>query len=641
MATSDERTRALLTRLEQEAQEHPRRHAIRLTALVLAGYLYPLALLAVSFAVVSVLLALAPFAWRSSHDHAILLYVFVLIGALLAAAAIVRAFWVEMPPPGGHPLSPGEARPLRELVDEVRALTGSEAVHHIHLDPRFNAAVVQQRRFAFWGRPTNYLIIGVPMLLALTPGQLRTVLLHETGHLRGRHALFSAWIYRIHLTWEGLVPSLAATSRLRWFIIGWFVERYGAYLSTQTMPLRRRHEYDADRAGAAVCGPTVTARTLISTSQIAYRLEKTFWPTVLREAGHEPLPPSDLLGRMAAHLASPPEPETLERWRRREQQSRSPVHEEHPCLRDRLAALGCEEMLDAGQDVPLCEDASAPRPDDSALILLGDGRERLWAIANALWKASIIAVWRAEHEAARQAQKASATPTTDVVRADDPDQDWKAIETQARYAPPGQARALLRDFVSRFPKQADANFTLGRLLLDQDDEDAVQFLETAMRHDSDYIGPALQLLLDYYRDMGRDPEADPIQERLRAHRDALTEARRERMTVSHRDRFLPHDLTPKSIETLNRILYQYPQIRAAYLVRKQLRLFTDKPGYALAIDRRSHLLEDNSRSDKYLANALQAQIPVPCAVFILGRGTGRLRSRILAACPTPVYSVGD
>ena len=195
-------------------------------------------------------------------------------------------------------------------------------------------------------------------------------------------------------------------------------------------------------------------------------------------------------------------------------------------------------------------------------------------------------------------------------------------------------------FVQRVPEHAWANFTLGRLLLEQDDPRAEQHLETAMRSDSDYVTPSLTMLLEYWRELGRDEKAEPIQRRLLEHERALASAQRERLRVGFRDRLLPHELPADQVEKVRRKLFFYPQIRAAYLARKQVRLFSDKPSYVLAIHRRPRLLEDG-RSNKLLAESLAAQMEFPCAVVVLKWRSRRLLSRVLRACPSPIFHATD
>src|SRR5688572_17399217 len=641
MARSDENIRARLDELEREARDRPRLHALRLVGLVVLGYLYPLALLGASFSLVLVLAWLAPRAWKASQDEVIIIYFAALIGALVLAALIVRTFFVSLPTPPGHPLVPGDGAPLRALVDELRKLADAPPIHHIHLDEHLNAAVTQRPRFGFWGPRTNYLMIGLPLMLALTRDQFRSVLLHELGHLSARHASFGAWIYRVQSTWETMAEPFKAVGWLRRIVMGWFVSWYGAHFATSTLALRRRHEYEADRQMADADTPLAAAHTLLTIDWADYRLARAFWPNVLREAAREPLPPRDIMSRLAEFFATVPDPALLARWRSRERRSRTPITSEHPSLADRLRAIGHRQLLDTPSPEDLAPGVPARlAPEHSAVELLGPSREHLFAVMNAYWKTMAIARWRMEHAAAKEVvEKAAKTAADTEPAAKDPVlREWERLQSEVEYAEPDAARERLREFLSRHPDHGGANYTLGRILLEQDDEGAAPHLEAAMKNGSEYIAPALSMLLAYYRQTGRDAEADPIRIRLEEHERNLLRARQERLKVRRGDRFEPHDLCASDVAKIRRILRRYPRVMTAYLVRKQVRLFSDKPGYVLGITRQAYLLEDNRKADKHLVACLQSEIEQPVAVVVLKWRSRRLHSKFRRACPEPVFT---
>ena len=70
------------------------------------------------------------------------------------------------------------------------------------IDDEFNACIVQIPRFGLFGGARNYLVIGLPLMQTLTVEQFAAVLAHEYGHLSGAHGHFSAWIYRLRVTWS-------------------------------------------------------------------------------------------------------------------------------------------------------------------------------------------------------------------------------------------------------------------------------------------------------------------------------------------------------------------------------------------------------------------------------------------------------
>ncbi|HEX4794746.1 MAG TPA: M48 family metallopeptidase [Humisphaera sp.] len=646
MARNDRSVRERLNLLEHEAAAHPRKHAARLVALALFGYLYPTALALVAFGGVVAMLSLAPLTFQSDDFRIIFLYIAGLLVALILSAAVISTFWVKLPKPGGCRLGAGEASLLRQMIEDLRAAQGAPPVHQIILEPELNAAVLQRQRFGFWGPSTNYLAIGLPLLIALTRDQLRAVLAHELLHLRSRHSRFSAWMYRIHQTWMLMAAPFNAAGKVRHIVMGWFVNWYGGYFAISTLALRRKHEYAADAGSAATLGPQHAAAALISLSLAEYRFNREFYPALLRLGNDDPIPPSDYLDRVRALLATPMPPQMLRRWQAREASSLTPITSAHPCLADRLAAIGCRDLLEsADRRVTLLPTAGQIDPSASAVSLLGDSQARIWATMNAAWKSQVIGRWRMENAIALDwAQKLAKSQAEAALSTAEPtaERQWERVRIEIEGVPNNESMRMLESFLETHGTHAAANFTLARLLLNEDEEQrAVEHFERSMKHDSEYITPSLHILLDYYRDAGRDRDADPIRQRLEEHERILTAARKERLKVNRRDRFLPHDLPADDLEKVRRVLHRLPQVTAGYLARKQVRLLADKPGYVLGIKRRASLLDERRKADKRLTEYLSSALEVPCAVVILSRASFGVRSRLLKACPSPVFFASE
>ena len=76
--------------------------------------------------------------------------------------------------------------------------------HHVLLVDDLNAGVIQRPRLGVFGWPSNYLLLGLPLLEALSPEEALSVVAHEYGHLAGAHGRFEAFVYRLRRTWSML-----------------------------------------------------------------------------------------------------------------------------------------------------------------------------------------------------------------------------------------------------------------------------------------------------------------------------------------------------------------------------------------------------------------------------------------------------
>lgn len=640
MARSDQRIRARLEKLEAEARLHPRRHALRLLLLIAIGYSYPLLLAALSLASLALLLALAP----SVDFRQFEILIFYVIGLLFlasTAAIILLSLFVKLPDPEGQLLKPGEGLALRELIDEARQSVGAPPVHQLYVDEDFNAGIWQRRRFGFWGARKNYLVVGIPLLLALNPQQLRCVIIHELAHLRAGHGSFGARIHRVMHTWMTLAKPFNSSGKLRWLAMGWFVNWYGCYFATSTLAKRRIHEYESDRLIAKAQSNAAAAHALMAVDWHGHRLGKSFWPNLIHEAAQHPLPPADILARMAEFFSTTPSAEEVARWKRRELRARTPITSDHPCLLDRLSALEMADLLNGFGHTTLADGLEARiDPNASAAALLSDCHGRIWSLVNAVWKAKQIGHWRQAHAAAKLPEHHAEEEIETLDNESAPEKSWRALQKELAGCAASALHDRYRQFIAQNPSHAPSTFALGRQLLNDDNPEAESLIETAMKLDSSFTGPGLHVLLEHYRQLGRDEEAEEYRARLEKFESSLTVAKKERLKVSRRDQFLAHDLNPRQVAQLRRLLIVYPQVRAAYLVRKKVALFADQASYVLAVRRRSSLLPD-TRADRFLINCLRSQLNLSCAVIILERAPRSVSRKILQTCAEPIFLSND
>ena len=640
MARSDQRIRARLEKLEAEARLHPRRHALRLLLLIAIGYSYPLLLAALSLVSLALLISFAPNLSLEQFEG-LVLYAIAVLFLASAAAIILLSLFVKLPDPEGQLLKPGEGRALRELIDEARQAVGAPPVHQLYIDEDFNAGIWQRKRFGFWGARKNYLVVGIPLLLALNPQQLRCVIIHELAHIRAGHGSFGARIHRVMHTWMTLAKPFNSAGKLRWLAMGWFVNWYGRYFGIGTLAKRRVHEYESDRLIAEVQCNVAAAHALMAVDWHGHRLGKSFWPNLIHEAALHPLPPADVLARIAEFFSTKPSTEEIAQWKRRELRARTPIASDHPCLLDRLSALEMADLLKGSGDTMLADGLEARiDPSASAAVLLSDCRGRIWPLVNAVWKAKQIGHWRHAHAAAKLPERHAEEEIETVDNESASEKSWRALQKELAGCAALALHERYRQFIAQNPSHAPSTFALGRQLLNEDEPEAEGLIETAMKLDSSFIGPGLHVLLEHYRQLGRDEEAEQYRSRLEKFESSLTVAKKERLQVKRHDQFLAHDLNPRQLAQLRRLLIVYPQVQAAYLVRKKVNLFADQASYVLAVRRRSSLLPD-TRADRFLTNCLRSQLNLSCAVIILERAPRSVSGRILETCAEPIFQSND
>ncbi|MEM9544043.1 MAG: M48 family metalloprotease [Cyanobacteria bacterium P01_E01_bin.42] len=252
---TEEQFNTLVKRLERNARQNPGLYKLQVGLLAMLGYIYILFALALLLAALVFLMAIVIYSNRISSG--VIQLAVVLIGVI---AIVARSLWVTMAPPNGIYLTRRRFPNLFGHLDKLTKKLKAPRCHHVILTGDFNAAVMQVSRLGIFGWQQNYLIIGLPLMQALSPSRFRAVLAHEFGHLSGNHGRFGGWIYHQRQTWMGMLERLHQSDQ------GWatlffqlFLNWYAPFFNAYSFVLARTNEYEADRCAAQVSGNRTAA----------------------------------------------------------------------------------------------------------------------------------------------------------------------------------------------------------------------------------------------------------------------------------------------------------------------------------------------------------------------------------------------
>lgn len=574
--TSDEFD-ALVRRLERLAEADPARYRRRVRAWVLLGYAVPTAAATLGLAAVALLVYIA---FGGSGPWLALPVLAVLIAAALTVAA---SLWLRMPPPAGVGLDRRRHAPLYAAVDRMSDQLGAARVHHILVDDELNAQMAHLPRFGLFGGYRNYLVVGLPLLYALAPGQFDSVIGHELGHLAGRHGRTSAAVYRTNRVWqrwlaatrggEGLVSGLAG----RFF--GWYAPRFAAV----TFVMRRAAEHEADRAAARVATPAAAAEAL-ARIEVADRFRSARVAEALTEFSKtEPEPPEGIFEVMLQSLAAADRSPHARRWLRAGLAAETEHGDTHPSLSERLAGFGhlaeVERRLvaPAGPLLP-------PVGETAAARYLGDDLPRLVGLLEQGWRTSLAPAWRDRRVYLRESRAAlkALDNKASYARLDE-DESWRHAGLIALLRDPCEAVPIMRNVQRVHPKDPVVNLALGATMLRCGDPAGARFVEAAMAESLAAVEPGCEAIADYLTSAGRSADAEAYARRAERHYFAVRSAARERSAVTAADRFRRHDLGGDKVFYLAERLAEVPEVAEAYLVEKVMVNFADRKLYVLGL----------------------------------------------------------
>jgi Zn-dependent protease with chaperone function len=304
---------------------------------------------------------------------------------LYGVSTVSRA---ETPPPGAVLLRRREAPELWRLIEDLAAQLNTRPPSRVYLTSEVNASVSEEAGMLGFTVGERTLYLGVPLLIWLTPTQLRAVLCHEFGHYAGRHTRFGAITYRGAASLDSTLFRLRMTAQsgdasgYAWL----FKAAIGAYARVYlwlSLAVRRRQEIEADAMAARVAGPAATAGALRAVHALGYAWAG-FLDMFVRPVQRLGYVPEDLFEAFAAMADDPFVRERLADLREHPVDERGSALDSHPPLARRLLlieALPAKES--SGDDEPLLTDRAPIRRVEQKI--LAGARTRAIALPLVKW----------------------------------------------------------------------------------------------------------------------------------------------------------------------------------------------------------------------------------------------------------------
>jgi Zn-dependent protease with chaperone function len=538
--------------------------------------------------------------------------------------AVLKALLIRLPPPKGTPVARAEAQRLFSLLDELRGQLRSVPFHEVLLVPEHNAAVVQVPRLGVLGWSRNYLLLGLPLLDAHSPEEVRAILAHEFAHLSRAHGRFSHWIYRLRRSWEQVFhqfsrPRVQGEVSLRPIVVkcvDYFWPRFNAH----AFVLSRANEYEADALAARLAGPHHLASALTRSALQDHVLDQKFWPDIWQMATSEPAPPKGVFTRLRDSLREEPPAPDRAKWTAEAFRRTTTNADTHPCLTDRLRAL---DRLPSGPLTDAPPSARAPEPS-AAEDFFGASLSELRQRVEDDWRKGIAKNWEARHAKANAlTHRLSALEQATATKTSDAEGLWDKACVLLDLKGDKEAEPLLRQVLALRPDHLPATFHLGRILLDDGRDEGEALLERAVAEDEELAPQVCSLLHVYFRRAGLTGRLRELDARMDAYEKNLAASRAERREVTARDTLIPHALLDDELRVLHEALAGEAQLYRAWLARKELRHFPKQKLFLLCVQGRPawHRLPNADRNQS-LVNTVSKRVQLPGRVLVFSRSAG-------------------
>lgn len=575
---------SLIQDLEVSAAKNRRAYELKILLLIAVGYGYFFGLLLLFFVPIPVVALLL---WQAPEQ----VWRLVLIGAKLwwilvpglavyfgFIGAALKSITARLPDPAGVELKRSDAPELFDFVDRTCKELKAKRPSKVLLTDEFNAAVSTMPRFGIFGQKV-ILLLGLPLMKALSPDQFKAVLAHEIGHISGKHGGFAKWAYQMREAWGRLIESQDETDHRFSALYKKFVEWFFPYFTAYSFVLMREHEKDADREAAKLAGARALGEALISIETKGARLQDDFWRKVHEENIASDKPSERIFTRMVNSLGFVADEQAAATLSKAVAVP-TDHDDSHPSLADRLRLI---EYWTSGE----LPDLPADTAQDAATVFLGEASERFAAGFDAEWDEQADKTWKDRHEHFQGAQKRIAELEEARANGELSHEELREL-AQLITEKDGFKAAIpmIDEAVERFPEEAVTWYNLGLSRLFQDDERGLADLQKASEMDTSLKFEADQIAFEFLRGKGRLDEAKRYANSLDEQAEMYEQAQKERQAALPGDDFKAHDLTQEFIDSIPHKLAGMDEVTAVYAVNKVVNYLPDIPYRVLLIELR-------------------------------------------------------
>ncbi|RYD65991.1 MAG: hypothetical protein EOP83_06125 [Verrucomicrobiaceae bacterium] len=546
-----------------------------------------------------------------------------LVAGLIAFAGlglvvfVLGCLWVHFEPPEGVVLEEKDHPELHQVLAELGDLAGGMRFHRVMLDPDMNASVVQTPRLGIFGWYRSHLMIGLPLMEALSLDELKAVLAHEIGHLTRADGKTCAWLHRTRETWERVVERFSRNGHSR--VFGDFFQWFWPRFSSRVLVLSRFNELAADQFAAHAVSPQALASGLRRLAILGKRSEREFWEPLDCVVNEGRDLPTNVMERLSEVIRQRLDSNEAAAWLAEAEASRTGSTASHPGLMARLAALHLPEESAHILPSELAEGQS------SADLLLTPGiMEQTRRHFSRMWVEQ-MSEGRARRALQQELEQAAGNRKA-----------WYRIAALVRLDGLEKVQAEVMALLERHPAHSGALYLRGSHLAEKSDPQACEFLERATS-DPTIASRALQALEQVHTSHGREKEAAQAKERALQHDIELRAALVERSLLNASDSFFPHDLCESDHQALLNLLTGEPAVGRAWLASKEVRHFPRWPLVVIGIELAHHLSANARRAlDTQLMHLWAGEAYV--AVFVVDDATkGVLRALRRAVADSEIY----
>jgi len=246
-------------------------------------------------------------------------------------------------------------------------------------------------------------------------------------------------------------------------------------------------------------------------------LEQEFWSKHLSQMNNQSEPPSTTFSQMFTVLRKGTDAQNEKEALIMAMAIKSSHEDTHPCLSDRLSAIGYFKA-DENSNLLQLPALPAPAAETAAQYFFGEKLKAYTDSFNHQWQEQVGPQWRDRHRQLKDFQRRLQTLETKASQQTLTDSEqWERIELKIELEGNDSVVPLLKELLVKNPDHAKLNFVLGCITLAQKDENGIALIERAMQSEAEYTFSGCENIYVFLLKQGRKEEAEKYREKAISH----------------------------------------------------------------------------------------------------------------------------
>ncbi|MBN8046708.1 M48 family metallopeptidase [Paraclostridium bifermentans] len=413
------------------------------------------------------------------------------LGLIGSVIIILKSLYIKLESPNEVTINREEYPQLFKVIDSAIEMTKAPKLDEICILDDENIGVICLLN-GFGANGKNVLVIGIKALKVLSEEELKAVIIHELAHIYNDDTKVSSKISRRLTRWNEIVYRVDEGDNIIKMILllpfaKFYIEKLERYLDAMS----QTKELLADKEVSKYMSVEIYAKATMKLEIMEKFLANPYSKLEIRSS-------DEALKNYFTTLFEDFEselPNRKEQWMNQIKKRISSIYDTHPSFKERMEALGIEDF---NYDINFNDQSDDYKKEIDTLI----------EIKNKQWYKYLSDQWE-------EITKEYKEQLEIIKNYKDTDDIEKIIEYGEALEDLGEYEKALdfyKDIASKDKECAIAMYKVGQIMLMNNDEEGIEFIEKSVELDGSFFISAMGIITEYFLDNGMKEKIDEMYE---------------------------------------------------------------------------------------------------------------------------------